>query len=186
MGREELDKRGLARDLLDGIRDWQSGTLPSTPDAHRTDHDKPEMTVERIAYGLDFSIVAKAMDMSNVCSYLHDEVGRFLEENGLVGVPAVWMATHSWGGREWRFEEGRTPPFFRENGDGGWFVCTQQDVNFLHCSSATSGSSLTAEKGDEGKWVLTLRVPIRDGAPYQGAYWQAFQAAKDEQTQLNG
>ena len=113
---------------------------------------------------------------------MKEEVEEFLKKEGLDGVPVLFMATHSIGGRAWTIEEGRDPAFFEEpcfGRDAGWFVFREEDVNHLFSSSATSDSSLTAKKEawpPNGRtWTVTLEVPVDDsGQPYKGAYWSAF------------
>lgn len=134
--------------------------------------------LKKVATGLDFATVVKALDggMSNVASETQGELDAFLEKHGLSNVPRVLMATHSIGGRRWKFAEGREPAFFRENVDGGWYALTNEDADYLYYSSAASGSNLTAEKEGE-TWKVTLEVPVDNGEPYQGSYWTAFHAA---------
>ncbi len=138
-------------------------------------------TLKKVATGLDFAAVVKSLNegMHNISSSEADEVEGFLRERELLGTPCVFMATHSIGGRDWKIVEGRKPAFLEEKCfNGGWFVLTDGDVNYLHCSSATSGSSLTAEKQEDGSWKVSLEVPVGDdGTPYQGAYWRAFHIA---------
>ncbi|HEX6258474.1 MAG TPA: hypothetical protein VFZ48_03270 [Candidatus Saccharimonadales bacterium] len=135
-------------------------------------------TLCKRAKDLTFDIVVGAMDHSNVCSYIEEEVDKFVRDNSLADVAHIFMATHSIGEREWEIEEGREPAFFNEEGlNGGWFIFCEEDVNYLFCASATSGSSLMAEKQADGTWSLRLEVPIRGDGPYKGAYWQAFHQA---------
>ncbi|MDP2689061.1 MAG: hypothetical protein Q8P48_03000 [Deltaproteobacteria bacterium] len=117
--------------------------------------------------------------MTNLSSSEGDELEKFLEAHGLKDATIIMVATHSVGGREWRLEAGRTPAFFPDTCfAGGWYVFTDEDVRWLRLVSATSGSSLTAEKDPEGTWKVTLEVPIMDdGQPYQGAYWASFHEA---------
>lgn len=138
-------------------------------------------TMKKVVSGLDFATVAKALDggMANVGSYIQEDVDAFLRENGLAGVPRVFMANHSIGGRDWEIAEGRDPAFYEEECfNGGWYVLTNEDCTYLYCDSATSGSSLTAVKQDDGTWTVTLEVPVGDdGQSYQGFYWGCFHNA---------
>lgn len=128
--------------------------------------------------GLTFAVIVSAMDHSNICSYIQERVDRFVRENGLADVPHIFMATHSFGDREWGVEEGRKPLFFDEEDlNGGWYIFREEDVKYLFCESATSGSSLTAEKQTDGTWSLKLEVPIQEEGPYKGAYWESFHKA---------
>lgn len=129
--------------------------------------------------GVAFDTVVSAMDFSNIQSYVAEEVEKFVQENGLTDVPHIFMATHSFGKREWEIVEGRQPAFFVEKDmNGGWYIFCEDDVTYLFCSSASSGSSLMAEKQEDGTWNLKLEVPFEeDGQPYQGAYWSAFHEA---------
>ncbi len=139
--------------------------------------------LKKVATGLDYETVVRVLDggMANVGSSIQDDVDEFVKKNGLANFPHTFMATHSMGGREWRFEEGREPVFYEEPGcsDGdGWYIVVEGDVNYLYYDSATSGSSLTAEKQGDGTWVVILEVPIgNDGQPYQGFYSKCFHEA---------
>jgi len=132
--------------------------------------------LKKVATGLSFAAIARAMDWSNVGSYIGEEVASFLTERGLADIPHVFMATHSMGGRNWQIVEGREPAYYEEACfNGGWYILTEEDATYLYCDSATSGSSLTAVKQYDGSWTLSLEVPIEeDGQPYQGSYWGVF------------
>jgi hypothetical protein len=136
--------------------------------------------LKKEATGLNFAAVVSAMNggMANIGSYIRKEVDAFLEKGGLTAVPHVFMATHSIGNREWEIEEGHEPAFFEEPlFNGGWYVMVEADVKRLSCVSATSGSSLTAEKEPDGTWIVCLEVPVIDGKAYQGSYWDYFHRA---------
>jgi len=145
------------------------------------------ITMKKVASGLNFAQVASALSegMHNISSHeLREggEVEEFLREHGLLETPHVFMATHSVGGRDWDVVEGRKPPFYEDGCfNGGWNVLTVEDCTYLYCESATSGSSLTAEKQEDGTWKVTLEVPIEeeDGEPYKGSYWRCFHSALD-------
>ncbi len=154
-------------------------------------------TLKKSEAGLSFAIVAKALGegMHNISSHeLREggEVEEFLREHGLTDAPHVFMATHSIGDRDWTLEEGRKPAFYEESCfNGGWHVIREEDASYLYCSSATSGSSLSAEKQRDGTWTVTLEVPIGDdGQPYQGYYWKYFHQAilgeQKEATKIRG
>jgi hypothetical protein len=130
----------------------------------------------------------------NVGSYIYEEVAAFLAEQGLNTRPHVFMATHSMGGRDWKTAPGKEAPntlwprgyncaYFDESGmNGGWYVFTEEDVTYLQCVSAMSGSSVIAERQEDGTWTVTLEVPLEeDGSPYTGAYWIAFHSETDWQ-----
>lgn len=118
------------------------------------------------------------MEHSNVAYFIKEEMDKFVRKNGLAQVPHILMATHSIGDHEWKIEEGREPAFFNEEGsNGGWFIFREEDVNYLFCASAISGSSLMAEKQADGTWSLRLEVPLQEDGPYQGAYWHTFHEA---------
>lgn len=138
-------------------------------------------TLKKVVSGINFETVVKILDggMTNVASSIQEDVKAFIEKNGLANFPHVFVADHSMGGREWKFEEGRDPVFYEEPGagGGGWYICIEEDINFLYYSSATSGSSLTAEKYEDGTWVITLEVPVEDSKPYQGFYSRCFHEA---------
>jgi len=148
---------------------------------------KPELVriPERFAKSigeLDFATVARVLGggMHNMSSDTQNEADSFVLDNGLKlkDVPHVFMATHSMGGREWKVITGRKPGYISEGCfNGGWYIFTDEDVDYLHCSSATSGSSLTAEKLSDGSWNVTLEVPSDGGQPYQGFYWDCFHKA---------
>ena len=124
-----------------------------------------------------FPQVAAAMcsGHANIYSDIADDVAEFESRLGLKDVPCVCMATHSIGGREWELEEGATPAFFEEKiFNGGWYFLREEEVRYLRCVSATSGSSVEARKNPDGTWRITLEVPIRDGVPYRGAYATVF------------
>ena len=136
------------------------------------------------ATGMDFTTAVNAVGggMANVGSYIADEFQTFLREEGLEEKEFLLIATHSWGGRDWSFEEGRQPAFFEEKGfGGGWHVATERDVREAFFSSATSGSSLDVKKEGDGSFTVTLEVPAdEDGdgsTPYQGHYWTTFHEA---------
>lgn len=131
-------------------------------------------TITKTAINLTFDHVARALDFSNVGSYIEEEVARFVREQGLTDEPHIFMATHSWGGRDWSIVEGRNPVFFREDSNGGWHIFREGDVTELFCSSARSGSSLSAVLMPDGAWRVTLEVPVVEGKPYMGAYWESF------------
>ncbi|MEK9183439.1 MAG: hypothetical protein AAB849_02940 [Patescibacteria group bacterium] len=145
--------------------------------------EKIMTTLRKVAAGLDFAKVASAFEgMHNISSHeLRDggEVKEFLRERGLLDTPHVFMATHSMGGRRWKIVEGRHPAFYDEPCfSGGWHVLTDEDCTYLYCESATSGSSLTAEKQKDGTWTVTLEVPAAaNGEPYKGFYWGCFHSA---------
>jgi len=129
---------------------------------------------------VSFETVAAAVKYTcNIGGYIRPEVDRFLQDNKLVGVPHLFMATHSWGGRNWEFEEGRNPLFFQEEKDGGgWYILRAEDVKYVFYESMTSGSSLEAEKQGDGTWRLKLEVPVtEEDAPYTGLYWRSFHEA---------
>src|SRR5665811_967414 len=113
--------------------------------------------------GLSFALVAKAMEQTNVCSYIRKEYAGWLMERGLHNRPSVAVATHSGGKRNWWLEESRQldeVPFFpEETFNGGWYHFQEADVRFMEASSATSGSQLTALKNSSGSWTLKLEVP---------------------------
>jgi len=136
-------------------------------------------TIKKVVRGIDFGIVVKAMDQSNVCSYIHEEVEIFLKGKNLINVPHVFMATHSIGGRHWILEEGAQPAYFDEECfNGGWYVLREEEVKYLECQSATSSSTLWAEKQQDGFWNLSLEVPVGDdGQPYKGRYYKSFMTA---------
>lgn len=127
--------------------------------------------------GLSFKTIAKAMDKTNVCSYIKEEFDAFVVERGLAIGEFVPMANHSIGGRNWELEKGAEPVFFEEKTfNGGWYLLREEEVLSLYCSSATSGSTLIADKQRDG-WRLELGVPVTDGVLYKGAYWEAFHRA---------
>ena len=140
-------------------------------------------TFEKTASGIDFATVVKALGggMHNISSSDLQEGGRldqWLREHHLDGVPVVYMAVHSMGDREWARKSGPDDsPFFEDNPSDGWYVFTEEAVQYLFCSSATSGSSLEAWEISKKSWKVILRVPIEDGNPYQGAYWKTFHRA---------
>lgn len=151
-------------------------------------HDVSTTLCKR-AKGLAFDVVAPAMDFSNVSSYIQEKVDEFVRENGLTDVPHIFMATHSFGSREWEVVDGRQPAFFvDEDMNGGWYIFREEDVTYLFCGSATSGSSMMAERQEDGTWDLKLEVPIQaDGNPYEGAYWTAFhETLKISDTEARG
>lgn len=135
--------------------------------------------LRKMATGVDFVTVSKAMNQSNVGSYIEENVAAFLRERGLEGVAHVFMATHSIGGRNWTVEEKREPAFFEEKSlNGGWYIFREEDVSYLECVSATSGSVLFAGKMAEGVWDLTLEVPVDENqVVYKGHYWKSFHEA---------
>lgn len=148
---------------------------------------KIKTTLRKIATDISFGWVACALGegMHNIStSQLVEggEVEKFLVEHDLFDRAHIFMATHSMGGRKWVPVEGRKPPFYPEEDvapGGGWHILSDGDANFIHLSSASSGSSLTAEKVGES-WQLTLEVPVLDdGTPYKGCYWKSFHAALD-------
>ena len=126
--------------------------------------------------GLSFQSIARAMDWSNICSYIHEELALFLrEENVRDEESRIYIATHSIGMRRWKFKEGRNIPFFPEGKEGGWFVVREGDAEELRAESATSGSILIATVQEDGRWSLVLKVPLdSEGLPYKGAYAEAF------------
>jgi hypothetical protein len=133
--------------------------------------------LKKVAHGLSFAEVVSAMGdgMADIWSCDREQVDLFLFENGLQNVPCIFMANHSIGGRKWSVVKGHKPVFFSDPSmTGGWFIFREEDVDYLFCSSAKSGSNLTAEK-EKDKWVVTLEVPIgEDGKPYRGIYWDCF------------
>lgn len=133
--------------------------------------------------GLGFAEVARAMGegMHNISSYELREGGElesFLREQGLQDVPVILMADHSLGTREWTPTPGSRNsdfPFYEEKCfNGGWYVLTEDNAIRIHCESCTSGSSLMAEKQEDGTWAVTLEVPWMETGPYKGSYWKTF------------
>lgn len=133
-----------------------------------------------IAKVVYWEMVASAMNHSNICSYIRDEFDKFVAENGLREGEFLPMATHSVGDRSWNLENDADPIFFDEESmNGGWFLFREEEVNWMQCISATSGSAITAQKLEDGRsWELTLQVPIMENEePYKGCYWTAFHNA---------
>ncbi len=134
-------------------------------------------TLKKVETGLTFSVVAQMLGggMANVCSYIAEKVQTFIRENGLAEVPHVLMADHSVGGRKWTRDGENEALYFAEKGfNGGWYIFKEEDVSRLFLESATSGSTLTAEKCKDSTWTVTLEVPFDEDGPYQGAYWSTF------------
>ncbi len=143
-------------------------------DLERERFEHQKRTSEKHTAKVTFADVCEIMAFSNVCSYIEEDVEAFLEERGLKDIPRIFMADHSMGVREWKIAEGRTPAYFEESCfNGGWYVFVEEDVTYLFGQSATSGSSLTAERIGR-LWSVTLEVPVKDGTPYRGSYWKAF------------
>lgn len=149
-----------------------------------------ETRLKKTAKGLSFATIAEAFNsFANVGSYITEEQESFLRDRHLHEVPAAWLATHSMGGRSFTVAEDGASAFFAEPCfNGGWYIFKEEDATKLYADSATSGSSLTAEKASDGSWTLSLEVPLTaDGSPYQGSYWSAFEVAvaqEEEQRQL--
>lgn len=124
---------------------------------------------------VSFAVVAKALSGLAAIDLNSPEVQMLMSQEE----PVVFMAVHSCGGREWTINEGRNPAFVEDECfSGGWWAFREKDVSFLRCISATSGSSLTAEKNLGLGWTLTLEVPLESyHKPYMGAYWKIFQEA---------
>jgi hypothetical protein len=132
----------------------------------------------KVAKGLSFAQVARAMNQTNIGSYIADEFNRFVREHGRLEGRVVPMAIHSVGGREWTREASDDPSFFPEPDlGGGWWLFEERHVSRLYCKSATSGSELEAVKQKNGTWKIILSVPGQSGAPYKGAYWDSFNRA---------
>jgi len=128
--------------------------------------------------GVDFAAVAKMLGggVTNIPSDETGAVEEFLRGHGLIDVPHIFVSTNSIGGRWWMAVEGRTPAFYKDTFfRGGWNVFVDEDVTFLRLQSASSGSTLTAEKQEDWTWTVTLQVPVGDdGQPYKGCYWNLF------------
>ena len=141
-------------------------------------------TLKKVASGLDFLTVTKAMGegMANIGSYLQEELDSLKKESKFDEIPHIFMATHSMGVRRWKIAEGKESFYFLDEPtfNGGWYVFVDGDVTYLFMASASSGSSLTAEKQDDGTWTVTLEVPVEDGRPYEGCYWGCFHEALKE------
>ena len=133
-------------------------------------------------------VTALGGGFANVGSYIADEVDAALLAAGICPAEKViYLATHSWGGRERTLIEGRKPfevaePLF----SGAWEILREGDVSQVAVESATSGSRTEAVLFPEG-WHITLSVPCdQDGSgPYMGCYWDAFWgAAKTAEAQV--
>jgi hypothetical protein len=99
----------------------------------------------------------------------------FLREHSLVRGVVVFVATHSIGGRSWAPSGDKDVAFYPDIIGGGWNVLDEDDASTIKLVSATSGSSLTAERQFNGMWTVTLEVPVQEGsAPYEGYYWTCF------------
>lgn len=147
-----------------------------------------ELRVAKVATELSWEQVVQALNegMHNISSSELDPGGirdQFLEKHGLLGKPCIFMANHSMGGRFWVAKEEEKQPLFYPDfhpGDG-WHVLTEENCVRVECSSATSGSTLSAFyiPADRG-WQVELQVPVdEDGEVYAGAYWRAFHKALD-------
>ena len=135
----------------------------------------------RAASGVTWQQVCAALDFSNVHSGDRDALVSLLRENGVKEGDVIKMATHSVGGRSWRFAPGfdygdERLIFFEERCfNGGWYLFQEGQVLSLKCSSATSESVLEAVVQADGRWSVTLRLPIQDdGDAYEGSYAGAF------------
>lgn len=138
-------------------------------------------TLKKVVENVNFEIVAKAIGggMNNISSS-DSGIDQFLEENGLSKIPHVLIADHSMGGRKWKVNDGHKPKFYEDEcfSCGRWYALTNENCTFICCESATSMSSITAEKQENGQWMVTLEVPIeKKGRPYKGVYWHVFHKA---------
>lgn len=134
-----------------------------------------KIILKKVVDRCGFENVATAMSFANVCGFIADDVEKFVEAKVPDGATHLLMANHSVGKREWEIEEGRNPLFFAEESGNGWYVFTEEDVSYLFSESATSGSAIWAEKGNDGWWTMALEVPIdEDGKVYKGSYWKKF------------
>lgn len=120
----------------------------------------------------DFAGVVRAMGRGMTNGLDEAELAAFLLGQGADDVVRIPIATHSIGGRKWKLEEGKTERdvlyFSDDCFRGGWFLFREEDVDELEVSSGTSGSAIKAEKLVEGKWMVTLTVPIENGSLYRG------------------
>jgi len=128
--------------------------------------------------GLTWEQIVPVMDWSNVCSYIRPEVIEFIERQHLDGEQLLFVATHSFGFRDWILNPGAEPVFFEEPFmNGGWYSFREKDVCSVTCVSATSGSVLVANKWGPNRWVVTLELPLTQrGFPYIGAYAMRFES----------
>lgn len=127
------------------------------------------------ADGLTWAHIVYALDWSNLDQ---EAAGAFRAEHEFAG-PVVFVATHSWGDRDWTMAEGRSTANCQFLADphfnGGWHAFEEGDVVYLFAASATSHSSLTARRQADGTWSLELWAPLDDNStPYKGCYWDAF------------
>ena len=55
-----------------------------------------------------------------------------------------------------------------------WRIANEANLDLLICESGSSGSRLTAERRNNGEWLVTLDLPIIDGQEYRGRYAKSF------------
>lgn len=134
--------------------------------------------------GVVFANVVKALagGFHNIPSYECREGGEldlFLSQHNLKKEEVVLLANHSFGGRNFEVEDGVKTLFSYDDHcfDGRWYVLTQGNCKEIYCISTRSSSTIIAKKQKDGNWTVTLSVPVIDGMPYKGHYWNTFHSA---------
>jgi hypothetical protein len=133
-----------------------------------------------VARGLEWATVARALGEGHTNALPWSLVRDALVAHGFAAsAPFVAMATHSLGGREWRVTDPDEVPVVEDRRNGGvWHILTGETALFLHLVSATSGSTVTAEREGDGiaAWTVTLTVPrhAETGEPFRGQFASCF------------
>lgn len=101
------------------------------------------------------------------------------QDLAIIARNVVLVADHSVGERYIRFADGDVgaPYIADEDFNGRWKVAIPEMAEEIEFSSATSGSTIRADKERDGSWTITGIFPILDGERYEGSYFRAFMAA---------